>query len=230
MKSFHTPEQILITWERAWKAGINTFVTNTETRHVVETTKKYISEGGPMNWIGQLGKGAFPNMESTIDFAVQTGCKALFIHGGMMDRLYKENDERTVNAWVEHAKAQGIPVGIAGHSPKTHLWVDKMDLVDFHVIPLFNCGSLHDAGGGEHFWLEDLQRSIEVIQSISKPCIAYKVLAAGRIDATMGLGFAYRNIKPGDVVNLGMNRGDNDNIVEEDVQIVSDLLSGKINK
>ena len=225
MKSFHTPEQILITWERAWKAGINTFVTNTETKHVVETTQKYISEGGPMNWIGQLGKGDFPNMESAIDFAVRTGCKALFFHGGLMDRLYKENDERTVHAWVEHAKAQGIPVGIAGHSPKTHLWVDKMNLVDFHVIPLFNCGSLHDAGGGEHFWLEDLPRSIEVIQSISKPCIAYKVLAAGRIDPTMGLGFAYRNIKPGDVVNLGMNRGDNDNIVEEDVQIVADLLA-----
>ena len=52
MRNFHTPEQILITWERAWKAGINTFVTNTETKYVVETTKKYIAEGGPMNWIG----------------------------------------------------------------------------------------------------------------------------------------------------------------------------------
>ena len=225
MKNFHTPEQILITWDRAWKAGINTFVTNTETPHVVETTKKYIAEGGPMNWIGQLGKGKFPNMESTIDFAVQTGCKALFFHGGMMDKLFQENDERTVHAWVDHAKAYGIPVGIAGHSPKTHIWVNKMDIVDFHVVPLFNCGSLHDAGGGEHFWFEDLPRAIEVIQNISKPCIAYKVLAAGRIDAYMGLGFAYRNIKPGDVINLGMNRADNDNIVEEDVQIVSDLLA-----
>jgi len=84
--------------------------------------------------------------------------------------------------------------------------------VDFHAVPLFNCGSLHDASGG-HFWLEELPRSIEVIQNISKPCIAYKVLAAGHIGAHMGLGFASRNIKSGDVINLGTNSADNDNIV-----------------
>ena len=227
MRNFHTPEQIMITWERAWKAGINTFVTNTETKHVIETTKKYIAEGGPMNWIGQLGRGDFPNMEATIDFACETGCKALFFHGGMVDNLFRDNDENSIRAWVAHAKAKGIPVGVAAHSPKSHIWVNKMDIVDFHVVPLFNCGSLHDAGGGEKFWIEDMQRAVDFIQSVKKPCIAYKVLGAGRIDAYTGLSYAYRNIKPGDVVNLGMNRADNDNIVEEDVKIVADLLAGK---
>lgn len=228
MKAFHTPEQILITWERAWQAGINTFVTNTETKHVVETTQKYLANGGPMNWVGQLGTGQFPSMEATVDFACQTGCKALFFHGGLMDKLYQQKDEKTVRAWVAYAKTKGVPVGIAAHCPDVHLWVNQMDIVDFHVVPLFNCGSLHTAGGGDRFWLEDMPRAIDVIQAVSKPCIAYKVLGAGRIEAKTGLSYAYRNIKPGDVVNLGMNRADNDNIVEEDVQIVADILSGKL--
>ena len=227
MRNFHTPEQILNTWERAWKAGINTFVTNNETTHVVETTKKYIANGGPMNWIGQLAIGKFPNMEASIDSACAIGCKALFFHGGLMDKLFQEKDEKTVRAWVSHAKAKGVPVGVAGHLPEVHLWINKMDLVDFHVVPFFNCGSLHVAGGGDRFWLEDMPRAIDVIQTIQKPCIAYKVLGAGRIDAFTGLSYAYRNIKPGDVINLGMNRADNDNIVEEDVRIVAELLHSK---
>ena len=31
MRNYHTPERIIETWNRAWKAGINTFVTNNET-------------------------------------------------------------------------------------------------------------------------------------------------------------------------------------------------------
>ena len=30
MRNYHTPERIIETWNRAWKAGINTFVTNNE--------------------------------------------------------------------------------------------------------------------------------------------------------------------------------------------------------
>ena len=55
MRSYHTPERIIETWNRAWKAGINTFVTNNETKHVIETTKLYLkSPECKMKWVGQL--------------------------------------------------------------------------------------------------------------------------------------------------------------------------------
>ncbi|MBR0459845.1 MAG: hypothetical protein IJJ26_11465 [Victivallales bacterium] len=222
MKNFHTTEQILLTWERAWKAGINTFVTNSETKHVIETTQKYLAEGGPMSWIAQVGRS--DDMKAHIDYVCEIGCKALFLHGGLMDNLFQEKDEATLRSWIGHAKTKGLPVGVAAHNIAAHEWMYQLGVADFHVVPFFNCGSLHNAGGGEHFWLEDVTRAVNFIQSISKPCIAYKVLGAGRIEAKMGLGYAYRNIKPGDVVNLGMNRADNDNIVEEDVQLVAELL------
>ena len=74
------------------------------------------------------------------------------------------------------------------------------------------------------FWWLNPPKAVEFIQSVKKPCIAYKILGAGRIEAKMGFDYALRNIKPGDVVNVGMNRADNDNIVEEDVAIVESML------
>ena len=74
MRNYHTPERIIETWNRAWKAGINTFVTNNETKHVIETTKLYLkSPECKMNWIGQLSWRTLPSMEWAIDDAVAAG-------------------------------------------------------------------------------------------------------------------------------------------------------------
>ena len=50
-------------------------------------------------------------------------------------------------------------------------------------------------------------------------------MGAGRIDARMAFEYAFERIKPGDVVNVGMHRGDKDNMVEENVAIVKNILS-----
>jgi hypothetical protein len=65
---------------------------------------------------------------------------------------------------------------------------------------------------------------VETIRAIRKPCIAYKIMGAGRIDARMAFEYALENIKPGDVVNVGMHRGDNDTMVEENAAIVREVL------
>jgi hypothetical protein len=64
------------------------------------------------------------------------------------------------------------------------------------------------------------------VQRLAKPCIAYKIMAAGRIDPVMALEFAFEGIKPTDVVNVGMYRGDNDDMVEENVSTVRGILEG----
>ena len=49
-------------------------------------------------------------------------------------------------------------------------------------------------------------------------------MGAGRIDASMAFDYAFENIKPIDVVNVGMHRGDKDGMVEENVGMVRKLL------
>jgi len=223
MKTWNTPERILETWQRAWDAGINTFITNNETTHVIATTKQYLAEGGPMQWIGQLSARPYPSMIEALDDAKAMGASAAYFHGGYIDQFYKDQQAGELEKWVAHAKSLGLPIGVAGHSPLVHDWVNTLDLVDFHVVCIFNCGSLH-AGKGHRFQLADLPPAYECIARIQKPCIAYKIMGAGRIDPLMAFEYCFDHIKPGDVCNVGMHRGYKDEIGEENAGMVGEIL------
>jgi hypothetical protein len=223
MVAYYTPERIKETWSRAWSAGINTMITNNHTAHVIKTVTEYLAEDGPLQWIVQISCHNYPNMQSAIDHSVEIGCKAGYLHGGFVDKLYADRDEKSLHQYIRHGQSLGIPMGVAGHKPEVHYWVDSLDLVDFHVVCFFNCGSLH-SGKGYKFKLADIFPAVECIQSLEKPCIGYKIMAAGRIDPAMAFEFAFDNIKPTDVVNVGMHRGDKDDMVEENVAHVLKVL------
>ncbi|MFA6928770.1 MAG: hypothetical protein WCT05_00475 [Lentisphaeria bacterium] len=225
MRTYHTPEQIMETWKRAWKSGINAFVTNNETQWVIDTTEKYLSTGGPMQWIAQVSFQTYARMEEAIDRVALIGCRAMYFHGGLIDELFAKRDAGCVRHWVDYAKNKGIPVGVAAHVPEAHEWVNDMDIVDFHAVPFFNCGSVHTRGHGDNFQLDNVFRAVSLIRALSKPCIAYKILGAGRIDPVMGFDYALHNIKAGDVINVGMNRLDNDLMVEENAALTAKLLT-----
>ena len=223
MIAYSTPERIKETWERAWAAGINVMITNNETPHVIQTTAEYLAAGGPLQWIAQVNCNKSPSMQAAIDRAVEIGCKAAYLHGGFVDGLYATRDEKALCEYIQHGQSYGIPMGVAGHAPEVHDWVDSLDLVDFHAVCFFNCGSLH-SGKGHKFKLADVYPAAACVHRLKKPCIAYKILGAGRIDPLMAFEFAFEHIKPTDVVNVGMHRGDNDDMVEENVDHVRNIL------
>lgn len=226
MKGYHSVERIVETWRRAEAAGIDTFITNNETEHVVEAVRRYLGEGGSMQWIAQVAYRKAPSMEEAIDGAVRMGAKALYIHGGVVDDRFAHGDEASIRRWCAHARSAGVPVGVAGHAPEAHRWVNELDAVDFHAVCFFNCGSVH-AGQGERFRLADVAEAVSVIRSIAKPCIAYKIMGAGRLDARMAFEHAFEHIKPSDIVNVGMHRGDRDDMVEENVRMVGEVLGAQ---
>ncbi len=224
MRSYYQVDRILETWERATAAGINTMVTNNETPHVIQAVREYLSGGGTLQWIAQINCRENLDMFASIDEAVAIGCSAVYFHGAQVEDTYLRRDEATVRQWCEHARAAGVPAGVAGHAPEAHLWVDSLDTADFHAVCFFNCGSLHD-GKGEKFQLGDVAPAVACIRRIQKPCIGYKIMGAGRIDPRMAFQYAFHSIKPTDVVNVGMYRGDKDDMVEENAAIVSELLA-----
>jgi hypothetical protein len=223
MKEYYTIERILETWDRAKSAGINTMIANNETPHVLEAVREYMAKSGDLQWIAQINPRNKPCMSEAIDEAVEIGCRALYFHGLLTDDIYCGKDEETLRDWCDHARSYGIPVGVAAHAPEVHLWVDGLNITDFHAVCLFNCGSLHD-GKGDKFKLTDTVPALECIRRIKRPCIAYKIMGAGRIDPRMAFEYAFGGIKDTDVVNVGMHRGDKDDMIEENVAIVSEIL------
>ncbi len=224
MLSYYTVDRIKETWKRAEAAGINTMVTNNETPHIVQSVKEYLGGGGTLNWIAQVSCRTKPDMFKAIDEAVEIGCKALYFHGALVDDVYCRKDEETLRAWCRHARSRGVPAGVAAHAPEAHLWVDGLGVSDFHAVCFFNCGSLH-SGKGHRFRLADIGPAVECLNRIRKPCIAYKIMGAGRIDPRMAFEYTLENIKPTDVMNVGMHRGDRDGMVEENASMVREILS-----
>ena len=223
MRAYYDVPRIKETWQRAEVAGINTMITNNETPHVLQAVREYLSEGGTLQWIAQINCRTKPQMSEAIDEAVDIGCKALYFHGALVDQAYVDQDAETIRAWHGHARSRGVPAGVAGHAPEAHLWVNSLDVVDFHAVCFYNCGSLH-TGKGDKFYLGDITAAVDAIRRIRKPCIGYKIMGAGRIDAQMAFEYAFQEIKPTDVVNVGMHRGDKDDMVEENVVLVRDIL------
>ena len=223
MRQYYTIERIKETWARAEAAGINTMVTNNETPHVLQAVREYLQAGGRLQWIAQVNRREKLDIARAANEAAEIGCKAIYFHGAQVEDLYRRRDIRTLEKWCATVRALGLPVGVAAHAPEVHRWVDSLELVDFHAVCFFNCGSLH-TGKGERFYLGDIQPAVETIRAIRKPCIAYKVMGAGRIEARMALEYAFSVIKPTDVVNVGMHRGDKDDMVEENVAIVREIL------
>ncbi len=223
MLAYYDVDRIKETWRRAEAAGINTMVTNNESAHVVQAVQEYLREGGTLQWIAQVNRRIKPEMTAAIDEVVAIGCKALYFHGAQVDDAYSRRDSASVRAWCDYARSRGVLAGVAGHAPEAHLWVDSLNAADFHAVCLFNCGSLH-RGSGHAFSLSDMAPAVDCIRRIRKPCIAYKIMGAGRIDPRMAFEYAFEQIKPTDVVNVGMHRGDNDNMVEENAATVRAIL------
>ncbi len=224
MRSYHTVDRILETWDRAQNAGINTMITNNESPNVVDAVGRYSPGPGKLQWIAQVNTRLQTDMHKAIDEVVEMGVSALYFHGALTDAAYRDKDEESLRDWCAYTRSKGIPVGVAGHAPEAHLWVDSLDITDFHAVCFFNCGSLHEGKGGK-FQLSDVPKAVDAIQRIQRPCIGYKIMGAGRIEARMAFEHAFESIKFTDVVNVGMYRGDKDGIVEENVALVREILT-----
>jgi hypothetical protein len=224
MLNYYTTERLKETLRRAEAAGINTVIMRSDL-HVHRILREYYNEGGTLQWIAQVGADSgLDTMISALDATVAAKAKAIYIHGGAVDQAYADQQSKQLQEWLDYVRSCGIPAGVAGHAPEAHLWVDSLGIADFHAVCFYNCGRLH-RGSGDKFDPADPSRATETITRIERPCIGYKILGAGKVDARRGFEFAFAHIKPGDAVNVGMYRGDRDTMVEENAAMVREILT-----
>jgi len=222
MNDYHTVERIKETMRRAEAAGINTVIMNNGAK-MLEAIRGHHAEGGKLQWIAQVSDGKHDSMLDAIDESVDAGPVAVYFHGRRVEAMYFDRDEAQLKSWMGRVRSHGLPAGVAAHGPEVHMWVDSINAVDFHAVCFYRCGSLHD-GEGLKFKLRDVPAAVECIRTIQKPCIGYKIMASGRLDPHMAFEYAFDNIKPTDAVNVGMHRGDKDDMVEENVALVEQIL------
>jgi hypothetical protein len=131
--------------------------------------------------------------------------------GGTTDRLMREGKIDQARDTLMMLRDAGLLVGLCSHNHEVIDYAENKGWdVDFYQGAFYRSTSgLHPSRPGEIFEEEARQSMARTLGKVSKPCIAFKVLGANRhcatpADVEEALRFAYKSIKPTDVVLVGM--------------------------
>lgn len=143
---------------------------------------------------------------------------AVVHHGVTTDNLFREGKADTVHDYVKKVHGLGLLAGVSTHNPKNVWaaeeagWENDFFMTCFYNVVRTDEEIKRELGAvplGELFLPDDPKAMIETIRQSRKPCLGFKILAAGRLcwnpySVQQAFAFAFRNIKPSDGVIVGM--------------------------
>ncbi len=227
MRRYFTTERIKQMLRSAEGLGVRTHIARAD-HHVMRYLLEYWDEGGTIQWIAQTCPEVGTS-ERGVANALNGRAAACYIHGGLMDYLLANGGLDQVPPAIARIRDAGLPAGIAGHNPDVFRWAaDHLD-VDFYMCSYYN--SAHRDGHAEHRsgmaeWFHDSDRTAmtQVLATLPRPVIHYKVFAAGRNDPADALGFVARCLRPSDAVCLGIYPKDHPHMLAENLRLLSAAL------
>jgi hypothetical protein len=236
---WHTPERVIELLQHAESKGINTWQ-NSYAERTLSDLEKYRSAGGKMNWLC-LGKPDWDQNPQAIEDAAKHKPIGIAPHGWLAERLHRQNKLTVLTDLLKRIRDTGVLVGLSAHDPAVlQLSEEKGWDVDYYMCCLYYLSRPREEfasllGGelplGEIYLASDPPRMFKMIQGTRKPCLAYKVLAAGRkienaAQIRQAFETAFANIKPTDAVIVGMYQQLNDQVAEN-TAIVREICSTK---
>ncbi len=126
-----------------------------------------------------------------------------------------------------------MAAGIAAHDPAVITWAEQNLDVDYYMCSYYNSMRRderpeHVAGTKEWFWEQDRVRMTELIQTLSRPAIHYKVMAAGRNDPAEAFAGVAKALRPGDAVCVGIYPEHKPDMLAEDVRLLEEALATRV--
>jgi hypothetical protein len=223
LRQYFSDEKVFETWELCEECGINTAILRLDD-HVIGLVTKYWNErGGKLQWIAQVQ--IKPNDFTDLKRAVDHGAVGAFIHGGVSESFLAEGRVEALAQAVQFAKDQGVVAGIGGHQVEVPIACEKAGVNPDFYMKTFHKHSYWSADRRpehDNIWSRTPEKTAEFMQTVTKPWIAYKVMAAGAIHPREGFRYAYEN--GADFICAGMF----DFQVREDTIIARQILSGNL--
>ncbi|MBM4018711.1 MAG: hypothetical protein FJ288_10355 [Planctomycetes bacterium] len=220
MREWHAadPSRALALVRRARELGIATVQWGLRLTggDIVESAlRAFHKEGGRLNWIATFySSPADPDAakeELAHLLAVEPPPIGIQQIGNTTDALMRQGKADLSLENLKRLRDAGVLVGLGSHNHEAVDYAESKGWdVDFYECSFYrSVFSLKAGAAGEVFQDADRQAMARTIRRASKPCIAFKVLGAGRNCGSpaaleAALRFAYENIKPTDVVLAGM--------------------------
>jgi hypothetical protein len=237
--AWHTPERVVELLQHVEKVGINTWQ-NSYAERTLDDLERFRSAGGKLNWLC-LGKPDWDERPDRVDDAAKHKPIGIAPHGALAEKLHRQNKLTVLTDLLKRIRDQGVLVGLSAHNPiLIELAEEKGWDVDYFMCCLYYLTRPReeyqkilgaDLPLGEIYLPTDPPRAFKAIRSTKKPCLVYKVLAAGRrIGSTKEIRQCFEtaltNIKPSDALIVGMYQEFNDQ-VGENAAIVREICARK---
>jgi hypothetical protein len=227
MVAWHTPERVVELIRHAEAHGINTWQ-NSYAERTLSDLDKYREQGGRMNWLC-LGKPDWDQRPELIEDAAKRKPIGIAPHGALGDRLHRQGKTDVLVTLLKRIRDTGALVGLSAHNPELiELAEEKGWPVDYYMCCLYYLTRPREQfqklmGGeislGEIYLESDPPRMFKAVRATKKPCLVYKILAAGRKvenanQVKQAFAHAFTNIKPTDAVIVGMYQQQSDQVAQ----------------
>ncbi|MBZ0258293.1 hypothetical protein K8I31_19660 [bacterium] len=248
LQNYFSEEKIFETLERCEELGINTVVTNVNPRsndsRTTNILSKYWNErGGKIQWLAQCHPDS-KDIDAVVNIAVDNGATGAFLMGGVGDNWTKHERVDLIGEAVNKFKQNGLIAGVAGHSLHVPMSCEAEGVDPDFYVKTFHHDQYWSATPQEHridfnvdvsysedhrkdhdnIWCINSTETAEFMAKVTKPWIAYKVMAAGAVHPRDAFKFAYEN--GADFILAGMF----DFQVTEDVIIAKNILSSPLQR
>lgn len=234
---YNTEEKIHETMALAEAHGINTLSIHNPPG-IISMLKRYRQRhGGKIQWIVCPIAELTDDMKGYADMAkelVDEGTEALYLWGVRSDPLCSQGKMDLVRKAVEIGKDLGVPSGVGCHDLNAIVQCEKHNIpADFYIKTFHHHnypsapkpnelkGPYNEVPG---YWCRDPERTIEVMKNVTKPWIAFKVMAAGAIRPADAFKYVFEN--GADHTLAGMF----DFEIAEDAKILNETLSNVKNR
>jgi hypothetical protein len=222
MRDYYTPERVLATLRRCEEVGVNCWQIGGARN--LDVYRRFQDQGGRMQIIS-LGRDV-----KELPELAKAGCIGVAHHGEITDNLYKAGKLDAIGDFIKAVHDAGMMAGVSTHMPAV---VDAVESRGWNHDYYMTC--VYERHRSEEelkrllghvplpprevYLREDPPRMFQMIQATKRTCLAFKILAAGRLsDNKHWVDQAFREtfaaIKPSDAVIVGIYDKHSDQVGE----------------
>ncbi len=216
MKEYFTPGNVMALLRRADEVGINCWQSGAVN---VQQWRQFREEtGSDMQFVSLAADR--PDDPMPLEKLAQAGVLGVAHHGEVTDTLFKQGKLDEVADFLKRTRDAGVQVGLSTHMPAVIAYVEERGWdIDFYMACAYERHRTreellellgHVPIPLREVYLEsDPPRMFEAVRQTRRPCLLFKILAAGRLcDGPEHVEEAFRStfagIKPNDAVIVGM--------------------------
>ena len=215
MKRYFTPERVLELLRHCQGLGVNLWQSGPNNLGLYQAFRQ---EGGRMHYLSLVRED--PKDPTQLQRVVEAGSIGAAHHGEVTDALFKSGEIGQAREYCKKIRDAGLLVGVSTHIPAVVDLVESQGWdVDFYMCCVYERHRTREelkALLGDvplpvrEVYLEgDPPRMFRAIRQTAKPCLAFKILAAGRLCdrpewVEQAFESTFRQIKPNDAVIVGM--------------------------